>query len=292
LARLVERLPIRADYSLRWGEAREPAEIHRARVDSALALISCGEIYQVNLARRFSFRLQGSPLELWCALWQRAAAPYAVYLDIGDTVVAGVSPELFLALDRRRRLVTEPIKGSRPRSSEPRADLELALALERDPKERAELNMVIDVERNDLGKVSVTGSVALDAPPAVRSFPAIHHRVARIRAELRPDVGRSDLLAAMLPSGSVTGAPKIRAMESIAQLESERRGLYTGAVGTLGHDGTLRLGMAIRTATIRGDEVHYFAGGGIVADSDPARETEETVWKAAQLMGLAGARGE
>jgi anthranilate/para-aminobenzoate synthase component I len=291
LARLIERPPTRASCSLGWAEPSEDPEIHGHRVRSALELIAQGELYQVNLARRLSFRLEGSPLELWRALWRRAAAPYAVYLDAGDLIVAGVSPELFLALDRHGELVTEPIKGSRPRAGEPLADLELARALERDPKEQAELSMVIDVERNDLGRVSVTGSVALDGPPAVRSFPAIHHRVARIRATLRPEVSRTELLAAMLPSGSVTGAPKIRAMESIAQLEAERRGLYTGAVGTLGHDGTLTLGMVIRTATIRRDEVHYFAGGGIVADSDPARETEETAWKAAQLVGLARPSG-
>ena len=146
--------------------------------------------------------------------------------------------------------------------------------------------MVVDVERNDLGRIARTGSVRVLGPPRVETFGSVHHRIARVTARLAPDVSRRELLEAMLPSGSVTGAPKIRAMEVIAELESARRGLYTGAVGALGHDGTLNLAMAIRTLTRRGEDAHYFAGGGIVADSVPAKEVTETRWKALQLERL------
>jgi anthranilate/para-aminobenzoate synthase component I len=273
---------------LQWAEPAEEPELHRARICRALDLIRAGELYQVNLARRFSFRLAGSPLGLWQALSERAPAPYAAYVDAGDWLAAGVSPEQLLSLGSDGELATSPIKGTRPRRRDPGADAALARELELDPKERAELAMVIDVERNDLGRVAVTGSVRLSAPPRVHSYAAVHHRVARLSARLRPGLGRADLLAAMLPSGSVTGAPKVRAMEVIALLEAHRRGLYTGGIGLLGHDGSLELGMAIRTVTVHGDEAHYFAGGGIVADSDPDREVEETCWKAAQLLGLVG----
>ena len=184
-------------------------------------------------------------------------------------LAAGVSPEQLLSLGSDGELVTSPIKGTRPRRRDRAADAALARELELDPKERAELAMVIDVERNDLGRVAVTGSVRLSAPPRVKSYAAVHHRVAGLSARLRPGLGRADLLSAMLPSGSVTGAPKVRAMEVIALLEAQRRGLYTGGIGLVGHDGSLELGMAIRTVTVHGDEAHYFAGGGIVADSDP-----------------------
>ena len=151
--------------------------------------------------------------------------------------------------------------------------------------------MVIDVERNDLGRIARTGSVRVVGVPRIETFGTVHHRVATVVAELADGIDRTTVLRAMLPSGSVTGAPKIRAMEIIADLESERRGLYTGALGALGHDGSLRLSMAIRTLTRRKGVAHYFAGGGIVAASDPEREVLETRWKAAQLERLLDTAG-
>jgi anthranilate/para-aminobenzoate synthase component I len=202
--------------------------------------------------------------------------------------VAGSSPELFLDLSASGRLLTGPIKGTRPRGADAVSDRAFRRDLSSDPKEQAELMMVVDVERNDLGRVARTGSVRVLGPPRVETFGNVHHRVARVTARLAQGVSRNALLEATLPSGSVTGAPKIRAMEVIAELESERRGLYTGAVGSLGYDGTLRLAMAIRTLTRRGGVAHYFAGGGIVADSVVEREVTETRWKAAQLERLLG----
>jgi anthranilate/para-aminobenzoate synthase component I len=180
-------------------------------------------------------------------------------------------------------LYTAPIKGTRPRGADAARDSALARELDADAKERAELAMIVDVERNDLGRVSAPGSVRVLAGPRVQTHRTVHHRAALIGGRARRDVTREAVIAAMVPSGSVTGAPKIRAMEVIANLESERRGLYTGAIGFLAHDGSATLAMAIRTAVLRGDAGDYWTGGGIVADSDPAREVEETRWKSAQL---------
>jgi anthranilate/para-aminobenzoate synthase component I len=184
------------------------------------------------------------------------------------------------------RLWTAPIKGTRPRAADPALDAELIRELDSDPKEIAELTMIIDVERSDLGRLAIPGSVRLVQPPTVVSHESVHHRVATIEALLPAATPRAAILSAMLPSGSVTGAPKVRAMQIIAELEAHRRGVYTGAFGFLKHDGTLELGMAIRTLTVQGDAGEYFAGGGIVADSVPEREVEETSWKAVDYLRL------
>jgi para-aminobenzoate synthetase component 1 len=183
-------------------------------------------------------------------------------------------------------VVTRPIKGTRPRSADPRKDARLRGELDTSEKERAELAMIIDIERNDLGRLAVAGSVKLVEAPHVVSHPTVHHREAAIAAQLRPGVSRSELITTMMPSGSVTGAPKIAAMELIAELEATRRGLYTGALGYISRSGRLRLSMAIRVLTMSGGQAHYYTGGGIVADSDPAQELEETIWKAEQLRAL------
>jgi anthranilate/para-aminobenzoate synthase component I len=258
-------------------------EAHIGRVGRALELIARGEIYQVNLARRLRFAVSGSALDLLRLLGARARPAFGAAFAMDGIDVVSTSPELFLGLEPDGRFWTSPIKGTRPRGRDAAEDSALVRELDRDPKERAELTMVIDVERNDLGRVAVPGSLRLVEPPRVHTHSTVHHRIATLSARLRPDVTRAALLDAMLPSGSVTGAPKIRAMEVIAELEASRRGLYTGALGFIRHDAGLRLAMAIRTLTVRGGEGHYFVGGGIVADSNPERELEETRWKALQL---------
>jgi anthranilate/para-aminobenzoate synthase component I len=263
--------------------ATESDAAHEARIRRALELILEGQIYQVNLARRFDFQVEGRAVDLLERLVRRARAPYAAAFEVDGLTVAGSSPELFLSLDATGRLLTVPIKGTRPRGVDAASDAAMARELDLDPKERAELAMVVDVERNDLGRVARNGSVRVRGTPTVESFGSVHHRLWPVTAWLREGVGRAELLRAMLPSGSVTGAPKVRAMEVIAQLESQRRGLYTGAFGALGHDGSLSLAMAIRTLTRVSDVAHYFAGGGIVHGSDPRREVEETRWKAVQI---------
>ncbi len=266
----------------------EPDHAHQERVRAALEHIAKGDVYVVNVARRFRFAVEGHPVAVLERMGARARAEFGAALAWGELGVAAQSPELFLRTHPDGRVETWPIKGTRPRGRDADHDRSLCLELARDPKELAELAMVVDVERNDLGRVAVTGSVrAIDAGSVV-THRSVHHRVAKVTARLRPGIGRGELLAAMLPSGSVTGAPKIRAMELVRDLEPHRRGLYTGAFGLLRHDGSLELAMAIRTLTAVGGEAHYFAGGGIVADSDPARETDETRWKALGLVGAAG----
>lgn len=267
------------------GFSEEPPREHAIRIAAALELISSGEIYQVNLSRKLEFSVSGGPLDWLEALARGAPAAYSIALDWDVLQVAGCSPELFLRLEPDGRLLTCPIKGTRPRGIDATADRALSIELDLDPKENAELSMIVDVERNDLGRVARVGTVRVLGHPSIQTHRTIHHRVASIGACLADGATREALLEAMLPSGSVTGAPKVRAMEVIATLEPHRRGLYTGAFGLLRHNGGLELGMAIRTMTARAGVGHYCVGGGIVHDSDPAREVQETHWKALQLAG-------
>ena len=264
----------------------EPAELHRTRIRRALEHIRAGDLYQVNLARRFALRVRGAPWDVLGRLSERGRAPYAAAFSWAGLDVIAASPELFLNIDSYGSVFTSPIKGTRPRGATPEADRELVRELDADAKERAELTMVLDVERNDLARVARPGTVELAVPPHVETHGTVHHRVATLRARLRSSATRGEVLSWLLPSGSVTGAPKVRAMDLIAELEAERRGLYTGAFGSIAHDGSLELGMAIRTLTVRDGIGHYWAGGGIVADSDPQREVEETLWKAEAVLRL------
>lgn len=266
-------------------EPTDGAAEHIRRIERALELIGRGEIYQVNLARRFSVHVEGSPIELLARLGSTAPTPYGLALDAEGTTVVSTSPELFLELGGDRSLKTIPIKGTRPRGADQTEDARRFAELAADPKEQAELAMILDVERNDLGRIAETGSVRLASRPAVTTWRTVHHRAAVLTARLKNGLQRSDILEEMLPSGSVTGAPKIRAMEVIAELEPDRRGLYTGALGVLRQSGGLTLSMAIRTLTAQRGVGHYYAGGGIVADSDPVREVEETRWKSVQVDG-------
>jgi anthranilate/para-aminobenzoate synthase component I len=264
----------------------ESADVHVERVRAALELIRRGDLYQVNLSRLLSFHARGDALG-WLeqmGAHSRPAFGAALQLPSGEALVS-TSPELFLRTYPDGLVETVPIKGTRPRGGTKEADAALAADLDSDPKERAELSMVIDVERNDLGKIAEVGSVQVE-PAQVSAHGQVLHRAARVFARLRPEVSRTDLLSATLPSGSVTGAPKIRAMEVISTLESARRGIYTGALGYLAYDGSLQLAMAIRCLAEKSGLAHYLVGGGIVKDSLPERELLETEWKAVQVQRL------
>jgi anthranilate/para-aminobenzoate synthase component I len=261
-------------------------EQHRRCILRALEFIREGETYQINLARRLEFAARGGCLELLEQISDRARSPYcAAFVTPTGQEIVSTSPELFLQLEPDRRVVTVPIKGTRPRGNDANLDRQLALELDQDDKERAELAMVVDIERNDLGRVAATGSVVAEPARVVRHT-GVFHRQARVSARLREGVDRAELLRATLPSGSITGAPKVRTMELIRTLESNRRGLYTGSFGVVTQGGGLNLAMAIRTLCRDGDVAHYWVGGGIVLDSDPDREVEETRWKASQLERL------
>jgi anthranilate/para-aminobenzoate synthase component I len=213
LAGLLRRPRVRgsAPAAISLTEVPEAGQLHERRVRQALELIGAGELYQVNLARRFRLRVQGTPVAHLARLGRRGWASFAAGLTLDELAVLSTSPELLLAVDACGRLLTSPIKGTRPRGRDAQADSALAVELSEDPKECAELVMILDVERNDLGRVARTGSVRLVTPPHVQTLPTVHHRLATLGAWLRPDVSRSELIEVMLPSGSVTGAPKVRA---------------------------------------------------------------------------------
>lgn len=257
---------------------------HAARVAEALRLIAAGDLYQVNLARELRGGADGTAPALLAGLLGRTTARFGAAMELGDHLVASSSPELFLDVVGRR-VWTQPIKGTRPRGADATEDAAQAAGLDADPKERAELTMVVDLERNDLGRVARVGSVRV-GPPHLVASKTVHHRVCDVRATLAEGVGWEDLLVATLPSGSVTGAPKVRAMEVIANLEATRRGLYCGALFAAGRDGWLRASMAIRTLVVdvRAGVASYHSGGGIVAGSSPSREVAETLWKSRQVV--------
>jgi para-aminobenzoate synthetase component 1 len=263
--------------------ADDDGAAHCARVDRILAYIAAGDVYQVNLARRLVAPIlaDGDALALHAALIAASPAPYAGLLEGDGAIVVSGSPERFLARAAGSALIdTRPIKGTRPRTGEATRDRALAAELAVDPKESAEHLMIVDLERNDLGRVAVTGSVVVERLGYIVELPTLYHRVSTITAELRPDVGLAALLRATFPGGSITGAPKVRAMQIIDELEPARRGPYCGALGFLGAGGSLELAIAIRVAVLAGPELRLHVGGGIVADSVPAHELAETETKA------------
>ncbi len=250
-----------------------------AAVRRVLDYIAAGDAYQVNLAQRFSVTRPPVPATVFAALQRQHPVPFAAYVDCGQFVLVSNSPECFLTVEGQT-LATFPIKGTRPRGVDARADRALAAELRADPKERAEHVMIVDLERNDLGRVCRTGSVRVDEFARVHTFPSLHHLISRVRGELRPGTPLADVLRATFPGGSITGAPKIRAMQIIDELEAVRRGFYTGAIGFIRLDGRAVFNLAIRTAVVTPGSFTYHAGGGIVADSVPAREYDETLLKA------------
>ena len=266
-------------------------DAYAARVERVRAYIAAGDLYQANLSMRLETALATTPLALYGRLRDAQPVPFGAYLDLGDAQVLSNSPELFL---RRRgdRVETCPVKGTRRRGRDGEEDARLAAELTRDPKERAEHVMIVDLERSDLGRVCRAGSIRVEGFAAVASFRTLHHLVTTVRGSLRPEVGVAELLRATFPGGSITGAPKIRAMEIIDELERGPRGFYTGALGWIDASGDLDLNVAIRTAVAAGNRLTYSVGSGIVADSDPAREHAECGLKADAFLRALGARGD
>jgi para-aminobenzoate synthetase component I len=259
-------------------------------VGRALEYIRAGDIFQVNLSQHFEARGRVEPLDLYLRLKAISPAPFAAFLRRGDLAVVGASPEWFYQT-RGDLLVTRPIKGTRPRGRSPADDERLAAELRASAKDRAELTMIVDLERNDLGRVCRFGTVRVREPLAVESFAQVHHLVATVEGRLRPGAGPIDVVRALFPGGSITGAPKIRAMEIIDELEPTRRGLYTGAVGYFSRGGASAFNIAIRTFLVEGPRVSFQVGGGIVADSDPEAEYEETLHKGRGLRAVLEGQG-
>ena len=254
-----------------------------AAVRRAIDYIGAGDCFQVNLAQRLLHPAPRSALELYERLRERNPAPFAGYLDLGEFAVASASPELFLRVDRGD-VETRPIKGTRPRGSTPEEDRARAAELLASAKDRAENVMIVDLLRNDLGRVCRYGSVQVPAVCRLETYPFVHHLVSEVRGRLRDGLGPIDLLRAAFPGGSVTGAPKIRAMEIIAELEPTARGPYCGSLGYIGFDGHMDTNILIRTFTVGRGWVQFPVGGGVVADSRPEQEYEETWHKAEGLL--------
>ena len=261
-----------------------------AAVHRALDYIAAGDVFQVNLSQRFSAEGAPCPLDIHQRLKARSPAPFAAFLQWDDLAIVSASPESFYQA-RGDRIVTRPIKGTRPRG--PTADLDARLAdeLAHSPKDRAELTMIVDLERNDLGRVCRYGSIRVSDALSVETFAQVHHLVATVEGRIRSGVGTIDVVRALFPGGSITGAPKIRAMEIIDELEPTRRGLYTGAIGYFSLGGSSGFNIAIRTLTVEGRKIHYQVGGGIVADSDPESEYHETLHKGRGLREVLEAEG-
>ena len=294
-----------ANYTLKPLRSRSGREAYERAVGTAVELIHAGDAFQVNLAHQLEGEFSGSPRGLFVGLVRSGAPWFGSYAELagkgsdGQTTVLSISPELFLEFDPvTRRVTTRPIKGTRPEAAS-------AQELFDAPKDRAELNMIVDLMRNDLGRVCEFGSVRVDEARAIETHASgtyggrgaartgetvgnsgVRHAVATISGTLAPTRTLSDLLLAAFPGGSITGAPKVRAMQIIQSLESVDRGLYCGSIGLLDGSGRFTASIAIRTATISGNVLTFPVGAGIVADSDPASEWEETLHKAAAITRL------
>ncbi|MFQ5412184.1 MAG: anthranilate synthase component I family protein [Phycisphaerae bacterium] len=264
-------------------------------VDCAIGYIRAGDIFQVNLARRFRLRTHETPIAIYRRLCESNPAAYAAYLPSPSNdgqrctnAVISSSPELFLRLEEGI-VTSQPIKGTRPRGTTPDEDALAIAALANSNKDRAELTMIVDLVRNDLGRVCTYGTVQVSNEGAIEQHPTVFHRAATVRGRLRADCDAFDLLRAAFPGGSVTGAPKVRAMQLIHTFETEARGPYCGAIGYIGLDGNMALNLPIRTLTMADGWLDLKVGSGIVADSVPEEEYEELGAKAAGMLAAIGA---
>ncbi len=247
--------------------------------------IVSGHIYQVNLSQRFETDFSGDPFGYFSALYEKAPAPFYAYIHAGDHWIVSTSPERFL-LQQGQYVETRPIKGTRPRGNTPEEDLAMGQALQKSQKDDAELSMIVDLMRNDLGRVCEGGSVRVIEHKRLEAYQNVFHLVSIVAGKLMQDKTSVDLIRAAFPGGSITGCPRIRSMEIIDELEPVRRHVYTGAIGYISFHDTLNLSIAIRTATICRNRIFFSVGGGVVYDSDPEDEYHETLHKGRSLMGV------
>ncbi len=262
-----------------------------AAVQRVIDYIHAGDVFQVNLSQRLLTPAPADPVALYRKLRARSPAPFGGYFDLGEAQVLSASPERFLSA-RDGWLETRPIKGTRPRAIDPDADTALAASLAGDAKERAENTMIVDLLRNDLSRVATPDSVRVTQHCKIESYEQVHHLVSAIEARLAPGRTALEALRCAFPGGSITGAPKVRAMEIIAELEPTARGFYCGAMVQAGFNGSLDSSILIRTITRAAGWLQMPVGGGVVADSEPEREYEETWHKAAGLLRAISARPE
>lgn len=263
----------------------QTAETYQGKVSAILEYLHAGDAYQVNLSQRFHARYEGSPWYAFRTLSTTHEASFAAYYDDGDSQILSLSPERFIFAEHTL-VKTAPIKGTRPRGNSTADDEQLRQDLANSAKDRAENLMIVDLLRNDLGKHCVSGSIQAEALFVVESHPNVHHLVSYISGRLRPDCSTLDLLLSAFPGGSITGAPKRRAMEIIHELEPHRRGPYCGSLFYISHHGRMDSSIAIRTLRCRNGLIECWGGGGVVADSDPQSEYEESCVKVRRLMDI------
>jgi len=252
-------------------------------VKRVMEYIRAGDIYQACLSQRFKTEWPFPPYELYRKLNGINPSPFSAYLNFGETRVISSSPELFLRISDNT-IETRPMKGTRPRGSTTFEDIALKEHLEKSAKDEAELSMIVDLERNDLGKTSIPGSVEVAEHRRVETYPTVFQTISIVKSRMNSDATLVDVIKAAFPGGSITGCPKIRAMEIIDELEPTARGVYTGSIGYISFHNTMDLNIAIRTMIMKGKDVYFQTGGGIVADSDPEEEYTETLIKARALM--------
>ncbi len=266
---------------------------YAAKVEQCRKYILAGDVFEICLTHRLEARLAGTPWRLYEILREINPAPFATYFDLGDHQVVSASPERFLSLTKDGLAESRPIKGTRPRGADPLEDARLRRDLTVSEKDKAENIMIVDLVRSDLGRVCELGSVHVPTLLEVESYATVHQLVSTVRGQLRPDHDAIDLLAACFPGGSMTGAPKIAAMEIIDSLEPFKRGPYSGAIGYLDRSGAMDLNIVIRTAVCRDGRATLGVGGAVTADSDPGAEYDETMDKARALVeALARLAGE
>ncbi len=265
-----------------WQSSLSYAE-YATRFNAVQAYIQAGDCYQVNLTQRFQAGYQGDEWLAFCALNAANRAPFSAFLRLPDSAILSLSPERFLSLDNGK-IETRPIKGTRPRCDDPLADRQQAESLASSEKDRAENLMIVDLLRNDIGRVALPGSVHVPELFVVEPFPAVHHLVSTVRATLPANLQATDLLRACFPGGSITGAPKIRAMEIIDELEPQRRNAWCGSIGYLSLCGRMDTSITIRTLIAEGDQLYCSAGGGLVADSELDAEYQETFHKVSRIL--------
>lgn len=261
---------------------------YRQRFEQVQAYLTAGDCYQINLTQRFSAPYQGDEWSAYCQLSEHNQAPFSAFIRLPDACVLSLSPERFLAL-AGRAVSTKPIKGTRPRRHDLVDDAAAAAELRQAPKDRAENLMIVDLLRNDIGRVCQPGSVRVPSLFAIESFPAVHHLVSTIEGDLLPEHSATDLLRACFPGGSITGAPKIRAMAIIEELEPHRRNAYCGSIGYISQHGQMDTSITIRTLIAEGGQLYVWAGGGLVADSNVVDEYAETFHKLAKILPILAA---
>lgn len=258
---------------------------YSSKFNQVQAYLHSGDCYQINLTQRFEAEYQGDEWRAYCKLRSANQAPFSAFMRLDANAILSISPERFIQL-RGNDIQTKPIKGTLPRHSDPALDKQAAQALAHSPKDRAENVMIVDLLRNDIGKVAAPGSVQVPHLFAVESFPAVHHLVSTVTAKLDPQYHACDLLRAAFPGGSITGAPKIRAMEIIEELEPSRRSQYCGSMGYISQDGQMDTSITIRTLVAEQGKLYCWAGGGIVADSNVDAEYQESFDKISRILPL------